>query len=184
MKYCSNCGHSPLEYSIPKDDNRLRYHCSSCGTIYYSNPKIVVGCIPIYQDQVMLCKRSIEPRAGYWNLPAGFMENGETLQEGALREVWEEAETKVEIQRMHTVYHVGHANQIYFFFLAKMAKLEYKIGMETMEIQMFPLSDIPYEDLAFHSNVFTLQKYIENPDFQGIHYGKSTPETRLIFKKK
>ena len=103
---------------IPEGDNRKRYCCQNCHTIHYQNPKMVVGCLPYFEDKILLCKRAIEPRYGYWNLPAGYLENGETLEGGALREAQEEAGIDIQIERLHCVYNIPRISQIYFFFLA------------------------------------------------------------------
>ncbi len=116
MKFCSHCGNPNLQFSIPEGDNRPRYWCPDCETIHYQNPKIVVGAVPMWQGKVLLCKRSIEPRKGYWTLPAGYMENGETLQEGAARETWEEACATVAIGDLYTVFNLPHINQVYVLF--------------------------------------------------------------------
>ncbi len=104
MNYCSNCGAADLRTEVPKGDTRPRLVCGQCGDIHYRNPKIVAGCLPIWEDKVLLCRRAIEPRAGYWNVPAGFLELGETVEDGAMREVWEEAEAKVKIHGLQTVF--------------------------------------------------------------------------------
>ena len=171
MNYCSNCGHTPLDYRQPEGDNQQRYICSSCDMIHYQNPKIVCGCLAFYEGKVLLCKRSIEPRKGKWNLPAGFMENNETIKQAAAREVWEEANARIEIEHLHTIYNIMHVNQVYFLFLAKLTEPVFSAGQETLAAKLFGLDEIPWDDLAFQSNVFALQKYIENPDFEGVFHG-------------
>lgn len=171
MNFCSNCGHSPLEFKQPCGDNRQRYVCDNCNVVHYQNPKIVCGCLAFYEDKLLLCKREIEPRKGKWNLPAGFMENSETIKQGAAREVWEEAQARVEIIRLHTIYNILHVDQVYFLFLAKLTEPVFGAGDETSDAQLFGLDEIPWDDLAFHSNVFAIKSYIENPDFEGVHHG-------------
>ena len=112
MKYCSQCGEL-LSRKIPVDDDRLRYVCDACDFIHYQNPKIVTGCIPVWEDKILLCKRAIEPRHGYWTLPAGFMELGETTSEAALRETLEEANARVELQGLYALMNLPHVNQVY-----------------------------------------------------------------------
>ncbi len=170
MNYCSNCK-SDLNYIIPKGDNRSRYVCDSCDTIHYQNPKVVVGCIPVFENKILLCRRNIEPKKGYWNLPAGFMENGETVEEGALREVWEEAGAKVEIDRLFAIFNIIHVNQVYLIFLAKMNKLEYFVGDESSEVKLFLPDEIPFDELAFESNKFALFKYLNDSDLYKVHFG-------------
>jgi ADP-ribose pyrophosphatase YjhB (NUDIX family) len=117
----------------------------------------------------LLCKRAIEPRAGFWNFPAGFMENGETVEQGAMRETWEEAGAKVEIIRLHTIYNILPINQVYLVFLAKLQSLEWSIGPETLEARLFEESEIPWQDLAFPSNHFTLKHFFANQPYEGVH---------------
>lgn len=112
MKYCSSCGHHPLAHAVPEGDNRLRYVCDNCRIIHYQNPKIVVGCLVFHEGKILLGQRGINPCKGMWNLPAGFMENSETVKEGAKREVREEVKAEVEIIRLHTIYNVLHVNQV------------------------------------------------------------------------
>ena len=119
MNFCSACGHS-VNLEIPEGDNRPRYVCPSCKTIHYQNPNIVAGTIPVYGDKVLLCKRAIEPRYGYWTLPAGFMENQETTREAAARETWEEAEAKVELLGLFTLIDVPQINQVHIYYRAEL----------------------------------------------------------------
>jgi len=180
MNYCSHCGHHPLRFEIPKGDNRPRHLCDKCHRIHYLNPKIVAGCLALFDNKVLLCKRAIEPRKGYWNLPAGFMENKETVIEAAQREVWEEANAKVDIVQLQSVYNIMHYNQVYFLFLAKLRSEDFRAAQETTEAKLFALDEIPWEQLAFQSNVFALKKYIEVPHFKGVHHG----DNRLYMQDK
>ncbi len=113
MRFCSQCGSKNISYSIPSGDNRKRYHCLSCNSVFYENPKIVAGCIPVWEDKILLCKRGIEPRYGLWTLPAGFMENGETTREAAERETLEEAGTLVTRSKLYTLFNLPQINQVY-----------------------------------------------------------------------
>lgn len=174
MKYCSNCGTPDPAFSIPSGDSRMRYHCGHCNTTHYQNPKIVVGCLPVYKDKLLLCRRNIEPRKGFWNLPAGFMENDETIEEGAMREVWEEVCAKVTLDRLFVVFNILHVNQVYMIFLAKLLDLNFAAGDETTEVRLFAPHEIPFDELAFQSNKFTLSKYFEDPHYQGVRIGEST----------
>jgi ADP-ribose pyrophosphatase YjhB (NUDIX family) len=171
MNFCSNCGSNALQFEIPSGDNRPRYCCPGCGRIHYQNPKVVVGTLSVYEGKILLCKRSIEPRAGYWNLPAGFLENGETAAEGALRETWEEAEARVEIQRVHAVYDIPHVQQLYIFFRASLPHPQYGVGAESLEVGLFAPEEIPFEEMAFTSSTFAIRRYLEAPDFEGVHLG-------------
>lgn len=161
MKYCSQCGEKVV-FSIPEGDNRPRYWCPSCLTIHYQNPKIIVGALPIWQDKVLLCKRAIEPRKGFWTLPAGFMENSETLQEGAARETWEEACASVNVGDLYTVFNLPHINQVYVFFLAQMDNGDFGVGEESSDADLFSLDDIPWDELAFPTITRTLKLYIQD----------------------
>jgi ADP-ribose pyrophosphatase YjhB (NUDIX family) len=171
MNFCSHCGSDQLEFRIPSGDNRARYICSGCGMIHYQNPKIVVGCLPFYEGKLLLCKRDIEPQKGFWNLPAGFMENGETVEEGAMREVLEEAQAKVELDRLFAVFNIIHVNQVYLLFLANMTSDTFGAGDETAAAQLFSLDEIPFDQLAFNSNKFAIQKYLDNPHAKQVHIG-------------
>jgi len=159
--YCSQCG-SKLTRMIPPDDNRVRDVCTHCGAVHYQNPRNVVGVVPIWGDNVLLCRRAIEPRQGRWTLPAGFMELGESTQEGALRETREEAGVQVRIESLYTVLSVAHVDQVHFFYLGRVLSPELDPGPETLEARFFSLSDIPWEELAFRTVSVTLQHYLED----------------------
>jgi len=162
MKYCSQCGHDSLRFDIPDGDNRPRYWCPQCTTIHYQNPKIVVGAVPVWEDKVLLCKRAIEPRKGYWTLPAGFMENGETLQEGAARETWEEACATVEIDDLYTVFNLPHIYQVYMFFLGRVRDGQCGVGEESSDAGWYREQDIPWDQLAFPTVSRTLRYFFDD----------------------
>jgi ADP-ribose pyrophosphatase YjhB (NUDIX family) len=169
MKYCSSCGAS-VSNKIPKDDNRERAICDSCGVVHYRNPLIVVGCVAEQDGKILLCKRAIEPRLGYWTVPAGFMELGETLAGGAARETLEEACATVEIGHQFASVDVVDAGQVHIFFTGKLLG-GYGVGEESLDTQLFSEADIPWDDLAFHSGRFALQKYIEDRGANnGVHF--------------
>ena len=159
MNFCSNCGFSQLEFVIPAGDNRPRYVCQTCGTIHYTNPKIVAGCLPVWKDQVLLAKRAIEPRRGYWNIPAGYLENKESVEEGALREVWEETQATVEIENVLAIYSIPRISQVYVFFRGQLLTPDYGIGEESMEVQLFKEEHIPWREIAFYSSKFALEHF-------------------------
>ncbi len=161
MNFCNQCG-AKVEFRIPPGDHLPRYVCDSCGTIHYQNPRLVVGCVPDYHGKILLCRRGIEPRRGFWTVPAGFMENGETLQQAAARETHEEALAKVEIGSLLTVVHVLHAHQVHVFFRAKLPEPEYGAGTESLETTLVDPKDIPWADIAFPSTVYTLERYLED----------------------
>ena len=139
-----------------------RYQCDACEMVHYENPKMVVGCLPIYEDKILLCKRAIEPRSGYWNLPAGYLENGETAEAGAMREVWEEALAKVKIIGIHSIYSIKHINQIYLFYLSELTPPEFGIGEESLDVRLFTEAEIPWKEIAFTSSVHALESYFED----------------------
>ena len=161
MKYCGECGQS-VNLAVPEGDNRERYICGSCGTIHYRNPLVVAGCVPVHDDKILLCRRAIEPRKGYWTVPAGFMELGETVDAAAAREAQEEAVADVEIGPLLAVVDVVHAGQVHVFFDALLAKPEFAAGDETLEAGLFAVADIPWDDIAFTSVRIALERHLEN----------------------
>ena len=165
MNFCSNCGSAELVKKIPEGDNLERFVCNKCGHIHYQNPNVVAGVLP-YNDknQILLCKRSIEPREGYWTLPAGFLENGETIEQGAIRETLEEAKLKVKDSRLFTVISVRHIDQVYTFFTAKIINDDFGPTAESSEVQLFNYEDIPWDELAFPTVMRTIKLFLEHGD--------------------
>jgi ADP-ribose pyrophosphatase YjhB (NUDIX family) len=161
MKFCSHCG-APVVLKVPAGDNRPRYVCERCATIHYQNPRLVVGCLPEWQDRVLLCRRAIEPRHGLWTLPAGFMENGETTAEGAVRETLEEAGARVEVIALYSMINVPDINQVYLLYRARLLDLDFHPGEESLEVALFSEADIPWQELAFRTVHKTLQHYYED----------------------
>ena len=161
MKFCSQCGHE-VALTVPEGDTLPRHVCGHCGTIHYENPKVVVGCVPEYEGRILICKRAIEPRLGYWTIPAGFMENGETLQEGAARETLEEAEAQVEVGELFAIVDVVRAQQVHMLFRARMLNERYGAGDESLEVRLIEPNDIPWEDIAFASVRFGLEAWLED----------------------
>lgn len=161
IKFCSACGTSTTD-RIPDGDNRLRAVCDACGHIQYLNPKIVAGCLPVWGDRILICKRAIEPRYGMWTLPAGFMENGESVAEGAAREAMEEANARVEITDLYTVYSIPHISQVYMMFLAKLLDPDVSAGTESLEVKLVTEDEIPWDQLAFTMVRRTLKHYLED----------------------
>ncbi len=169
MKYCSSCG-AEVVRRIPEHDNRERWVCDSCDTIHYQNPLIVVGCVVEKDGKILLCKRSIEPRYGYWTVPAGFMELGETLAEGAARETLEEACAKVELGHMFASVDVIEAGQVHFYFKGKLEG-SFAAGEETLEARLFAEDEIPWDEIAFRSGKYALEKYFEDRgEDNGVHF--------------
>lgn len=158
MNYCSHCG-APVHLRIPPGDSLPRHVCDACGTIHYLNPKLVIGCIAEWQERILLCRRAIEPRHGYWTLPAGFMENEETTGQAAARETLEEACARVEIGSLFAVVNVPHINQVHLFYLGKLVDGRHSPGEESLETALLQESDIPWHDLAFRSVRFALERY-------------------------
>jgi ADP-ribose pyrophosphatase YjhB (NUDIX family) len=144
---------------VPPGDSLERWVCDQCGAIHYENPKLVIGTVPLHQDKILLCRRAIEPRYGYWTLPAGFMENDETTGQAALRETLEESGAKVELEAPFTMISVPRVNQVHLYYRAKVQKLGAKPGEETLEVALFEESRIPWDQLAFRTVILTLQHW-------------------------
>lgn len=162
MKFCSECAH-PVQYSIPVGDNRERAVCTSCGTIHYVNPRIVAGTLPVYQEQILLCKRAIEPRKGFWTLPAGFMENGEGLEQGAERETFEEAGIHTTCGQLLSTITVPFISQVHIFFLTELHSNEHAASTtESLEVKFFGFDEIPWDEIAFPTVKQTITHYLED----------------------
>ncbi|GAA0745732.1 NUDIX hydrolase [Ideonella azotifigens] len=161
IRHCRACG-SPTAYIVPADDSRPRAVCSQCHTVHYENPLNVVGTVPVWQDQVLLCRRAIEPRYGLWTLPAGFMELGETTAQGAERETDEEAGAQIEMQGLFTVLSVPRVGQVHLFYLARMLDTTLNPGPETLEAKLFREDEIPWDEIAFRTVRDTLLHYFED----------------------
>ncbi len=161
MKFCSLCA-NPVSVRIPQGDDRERHICDACDTIHYQNPRIIAGCVPVYDNQVLLCRRAIEPRHGYWTLPAGFMENGETTIEGALRECIEEANAAIVAPQLYTMIDIPQINQVYVFFRGKLRDLEFSPGLESLDVALFAERDIPWDNIAFPSVKSTLEYFFSD----------------------
>ena len=162
MKYCSNCGSANLEFKIPEGDNMKRYCCKDCGTIFYTNPNVVVGALCIRNDKILMAKRNINPRIGLWTLPAGFMENAETLQDGALRETFEETCSEAEIIKPYSMFSLPHINQVHMFFLANLLDDNFGPTIESSEVKLFDVKDILWDEIAFPTVEKTLKYYLED----------------------
>ena len=160
MNYCSNCGQQ-VSRRVPDGDDHERWVCDACGRVHYQNPLPVVGCVPERDGKVLLCKRAIEPRYGYWTVPAGFLELGESTAAGAARETLEEACAEVEIGHLFAVVDVIDAGQVHFFFTAKLVS-DFAPGAESLEVKMFSEDEIPWDEIAFQSGLYALRKYFED----------------------
>jgi ADP-ribose pyrophosphatase YjhB (NUDIX family) len=161
MNYCSACG-TPVTKKIPTGDNRLRFVCDSCQTIHYHNPKIVAGCIPEWDGHILLCRRAIEPKSGLWTFPAGFMEIGESTEQAAVRETLEEAQAQVERISLFAVLSLPHIGQAYLVFRGPMGSPDFGIGEESLDVQLFSLSEIPWDQIAFPVVKDALRRYVDD----------------------
>ena len=136
---------------IPEGDDRPRLVCGDCGFIRYENPKIVVGSVATWEDRILLCRRAIDPRKGYWTLPAGYLELEESASEGALREAWEEARAKLELDQLLAVYSIPRISQIQLIYRARLVSPDVSPGPESLETGLFQWDEIPWDDIAFPS---------------------------------
>ena len=158
MNFCPNCA-AAITQRVPPGDSALRYVCDACGSIHYQNPKLVVGCVPEWENRILLCRRAIEPRYGYWTLPAGFMENGETTGQGAARETLEEAGAHVELIAAFSMISVPSVNQVHVFYRARLQDLEFQPGVESLEVALFDETKTPWKDIAFRTVALTLKHW-------------------------
>jgi ADP-ribose pyrophosphatase YjhB (NUDIX family) len=161
MRFCSACG-NPVALRTPSGDHFARFICDGCGVVHYQNPKLIVGCVPEHAGKILLCRRAIEPRLGFWTIPAGFMENGETTQDGARRESMEEAHAAVEIGSLLAVVHVLHADQVHVMFRASLPEASFGPSDESLEVRLYDESEIPWAQIAFRSVDFALRRYFED----------------------
>lgn len=177
IRFCRLCGTS-TEQRIPPMEDRLRAVCPACGYVDYVNPVNVVGTVPVWWEdperpRILLCLRNIEPRKGYWTLPAGFHETGETTAEGAARETWEEAGARVEMEGLFSVLDVIRAGQVHLFYRARLLDLDLTPGPETIENRLVTIEEIPWEEIAFRTVRQTLEHWVA--DFEagsfGLHVG-------------
>jgi ADP-ribose pyrophosphatase YjhB (NUDIX family) len=184
MKFCSECA-TPVIIQIPPDDTRERHVCPGCGIVHYQNPKMVVGSIPVWQQdgevKILLCKRAIEPRYGFWTLPAGFMENSETSGQGAQRETIEEAGANIVLHELFSMINVPHVNQVHLFYRATLLDLHFLAGTESLEVRLFSEQEIPWDEIAFPTVTHTLKFFFE--DWAKVNKGGSYElHTQDIFK--
>lgn len=162
MKFCAECGASNVSHRIPEGDTHARHVCGACGFINYVNPKVIAGSIPTWEDQILLCRRAIEPRVGLWTLPAGFLEMGETMSEGAKREALEEANAHVDIGDLYALYSVPHISQVYALFVGTLSEPIFSPGDESLEVALYREEEIPWDDIAFPAIHKTLELYFED----------------------
>jgi ADP-ribose pyrophosphatase YjhB (NUDIX family) len=171
MKFCPSCA-APVAMRIPDGDHLPRAVCTGCGTIHYRNPRLIAGCVPEHGGRILVCRRAIEPRRGFWTIPAGFMEVGETLQQAAARECHEEALARVEVGSLCAVVHVLHAEQVHVMFRAVLTSGAFGVGLESLETRLVEEREIPWPQIAFPSVEFTLRRYFEDraAGREGLHY--------------
>lgn len=171
MKFCSICGQA-VQVRVPAGDQLPRAVCGSCGAVHYQNPKVVVGCVPEWQGRILLCRRAIEPRRGYWTAPAGFLEIGESIHAAAARETAEEALAQVEIGSLLCVVNVLHAAQVHVMFRAALRDAQHGAGEESLETALFAEEAIPWDEIAFASVRFALERYFDDRRrrIEGIHF--------------
>ena len=161
MNYCTQCG-THVELRIPEGDSHLRHVCPQCGEIHYQNPKVIVGCIAEWEQRILLCRRAIQPCYGLWTLPAGFMENGESTTQAALRETYEEACARVSIERLFALINIPHISQVHLFYRARLLDTNFGAGEESLETQLFAEDEIPWDELAFSSVDQCLKAYLRD----------------------
>lgn len=181
MNYCSQCG-ARVTQRIPEGEDRLRYVCDTCKTIHYENPKMVVGCIPVWGDAVLLCRRAIEPRLGKWTFPAGFLENGETVSDGARRETLEEAGARVRDLTPQSMFSLPFIDQIHFNFRAPLEDDRFLAGVESLEVRLFREPEIPWQELAFTVTRQALAFFLKDraTGLYQFHIGEITAEGGFI----
>ena len=160
MKFCSECGSPRIEWRVPDGDTVPREVCDACGAIHYRNPKVVVGCLATWEERVLLCRRAIEPRHGLWTLPAGVMENGESLAAGAARETIEEARARVDVGELYTVISLPQISQVYVMFRSRLLDLDFGPGPESLEVRLFTEDEIPWDRIAFRTISRTLRTVV------------------------
>ena len=181
MKFCSACG-ATVELRVPDDDNRIRHICTACGIIHYQNPKMVIGSIPEWEDKILLCRRAIEPRHGLWTLPGGFMENGESTAQAAVRETQEEANARIELGDLYSMYSLPYINQVHMLFRARLLDLDFGPGPESLEVKLFSEAEIPWDEIAFRPVRLSLEHYFaerKNGTFT-FHTGELVPPARAV----
>jgi len=161
MNFCSNCG-AKVVLRVPPGDSLPRYVCDACATIHYRNPLMVVGTIPEWEDRILLCRRAIEPRLGFWTLPAGFMELGETTAQAALRETLEEARARVALGEAFTLLSVPHVNQVHLYYRARLVEEDFAAGEETLEVRLLGENEIPWDAIAFRTITTTLRHFFSD----------------------
>lgn len=168
--YCIQCGHK-AEYKICAPDTRSRLTCTHCGYVHYENPKIVTGVLAVFEGKILLCKRAIAPRVGFWTLPAGFMENGESVAGGAARETFEEAQAFVQDLKLYTIVNLPKVGQVHTFYLANVQDGKFGCGEESLECALFNPCDIDVDNLSFESVKITIRQFLQ--DLQNLNLAQN-----------
>lgn len=163
IRYCNHCGAS-VSFVIPPGDSLPRHVCDRCQHIHYENPRLVVGCVAEWEGRLLLCKRAIEPQHGLWTLPAGFMENGETTAQGAIRETLEEAGAQIAIDAPFAMINIPHISQVHLFYRGRLLGPDFSAGVESLEVALLDANEIPWDRLAFRSVRFCLEHYLADRD--------------------
>ena len=180
MKFCSECG-APVELSLPQDDHRERHVCTVCGTIHYQNPKLIAGAIPEWTDgRILLCRRAIEPRSGFWTLPAGFMENGETTTQAAARETLEEANARIEVLGLYAMYNLPYINQVQLLFRARLLDLDFSPGVESLEVALFRRRRDSVGHAGLPADTLYAGKLLRRPQARQFHIPQHRPHRPLL----
>ena len=161
IRFCNRCG-ADVSFIVPAGDSLPRYVCNSCGHIHYENPRLVVGCVATWEERILICRRAIEPQLGFWTLPAGFMENGETTAEAATRETMEEAGAKIIVDAPFAMVSIAHINQVHLFYRGHLASPNYAAGEESLEVALVSADEIPWNELAFRSVRHCLERFLED----------------------
>lgn len=165
IRFCSACG-ARVQHLVPPGDNLPRHVCTACHTIHYQNPRMVVGTLPVWENRILLCRRAIEPRRGFWTLPAGFMENGESLEQAAARETAEEAGCEIELGKLFAIVSIPPIHQVHFFYRATLLGPDCNPGEETLETALLHEDEVPWDDLAFHSVRYAIQQFFADRRIQ------------------
>ncbi len=181
INFCSACG-APVALRVPPGDSLPRHICDRCNAVHYSNPKLVVGTLPEWEDRILLCKRAILPQLGKWTLPAGFMENHETVAAAALRETVEESGARIDLREMYTLISVPHISQVHVIYRARLLDIEFAPGEETLEVALFRENEIPWDEIAFRTIAMTLRHYFADrrAGHFGFHTGEIDPQADAI----
>lgn len=157
MQFCPRCA-GAIEERVPEGDDRARYVCAACTTVHYINPKVVVGAVCSWDDRVLLCRRAIEPRRGYWTIPAGYLECGESTEAGTRREAWEEARARIDLDGVLAIYNVTRISQVQVLYRAQLLDAAVAAGEESLEVMLCPWTAIPWDELAFPTVTWVLQR--------------------------